>query len=173
MSVRETIHPQLHTLGALPIRRILPAPQRQMVGPFIFMDQGGPVTVPNNAGGGVPEHPHAGLSTFTYLMDGVLKHRDSAGYAATIRAGDIALMTAGRGITHEEMPDRTIKTPTQAVFFAQLWLALPDALEALEPTFAHHRQDDVPVVRDAGVAARVAGGVRAWAVGAGWAGGAV
>ena len=64
--VEQTIEPMASRVGAIPIRRYLPSRARQMVGPFIFMDLGGPLEVPAGAQGGAPEHPHAGLATFTY-----------------------------------------------------------------------------------------------------------
>ncbi|MEM9491874.1 MAG: pirin family protein [Myxococcota bacterium] len=160
-SIIETIPPRIHPLGGVSVRRYLPATGRQMVGPFIFMDYGGPFKIPHTMAKGVPEHPHAGLATFTYLMDGEMNHRDSAGYAATIRAGDIALMTAGRGITHEELPSRAEVKDTHRAHFLQLWIALPDEAEETEPTFELHRQADLPVVRTDGALVRVA-------MGSGW-----
>ena len=97
--VQQTIEPTPENLGAISIRRYLPSRTRQMVGPFIFMDQGGPLELPDGTSGGVPEHPHAGLSTFTYLMEGSVEHTDSAGNQAVVERGDVALMTAGSGIT--------------------------------------------------------------------------
>lgn len=126
-----------------------------MVGPFIFMDQGGPITVPYRADAGVPEHPHAGLSTFTYLMAGSGYHRDSAGHEQIIQTGDIALMTAGSGITHEERPDQSENSSTREVYFLQLWLALPDEREDMPPTFEHHPAASLPMVRMDGAELRV------------------
>lgn len=161
MSIVQVIKPVAHTLGPVPIRRILPSRHRSMVGPFIFMDQGGPLTLPNRPGGGVPEHPHAGLSTFTYLFKGTMNHADSAGNVATIQSGDIALMTSGSGLTHEELPDPTDRSPTVDLFFIQMWLALPDALEETDPAFEHYRKHELPVVAGAGATARLA-------MGSGW-----
>ena len=146
MTIVQTISPRAENLGPLSIRRVLPSPERQMVGPFIFMDQGGPLTVPCRADAGVPEHPHAGLSTFTYLMAGTGYHRDSAGYEQIIETGDIALMTAGSGITHEERPPQSDQSPTREVYFLQLWLALPDEREDMAPVFEHHPAASLPTV---------------------------
>ncbi|MFT5680977.1 MAG: redox-sensitive bicupin YhaK (pirin superfamily) [Myxococcota bacterium] len=161
--ILQTLSPRMHSLGGLPVGRILPHISRKMLGPFIFMDYGGPVTVPHRPGAGVPEHPHAGLATFTYFMAGELKHRDSAGYAATIRSGDIALMTAGSGITHEELSGDGDGSGTEDLHFLQLWIALPDALEEVEPAFELHRQSDLPIFQADGVTARLAMGT-AWGV---------
>ncbi|MEM9393429.1 MAG: pirin family protein [Pseudomonadota bacterium] len=150
MAVIRSIEPMVEQLGPIQVRRVLPAPEQQMVGPFIFLDQGGPLEVPAHIMQGVGEHPHAGLSTLTYLLAGNGMHRDSAGHAAAIGAGDVALMTAGSGITHEERPNPEDSSPMRMVYFAQFWLALPDDVEDIAPTFEHHARDDLPLVALAG-----------------------
>lgn len=160
--VLQTIEPTAQHVGGISIRRYLPSRTRQMVGPFIFMDQGGPLELPDGTGGGVPEHPHAGLSTFTYLMEGSTEHTDSAGNRAVVQRGDVALMTAGSGITHEEMPPGDIDPgQRRRIEFAQMWLALPDEVEESDPTFQHVRADQLPTVDVGGGAARIA-------IGTGW-----
>ena len=160
--VLHTIEPTPEHVGAISIRRYLPSRTRQMVGPFIFMDQGGPLELPDGTGGGVPEHPHAGLSTFTYLMEGVIEHTDSAGNRAVVQRGDVALMTAGSGITHEEMPpgDSDPAQPRR-IDFAQMWLALPDEVEESDPMFQHVEAPQLPIVDLPGGSARIA-------IGTGW-----
>ncbi len=155
-AIAQRIEPVDHRLGPITIRRLLPAAQRQMVGPFIFFDHGGPFerdSMP--AGAGVPEHPHAGLATFSYLMHGTVRHCDSAGHSASIESGDIALMTAGSGITHEEIPQRG-QSPQH--MFAQLWLALPDEHEETAPSFEHHHENDLPLITFDRATARLAMG---------------
>ena len=145
MTISETLFPRISSLGPMQIRRVLPAPERQMVGPFIFMDQGGPQTLPRTPKAGVPEHPHAGLSTFTYLLRGRGLHRDSAGHSEIIEAGDIALMSAGKGITHEEVPAPDGEGSTLQSYFVQMWLALPDEHEDMNPTFERHKAASLPL----------------------------
>lgn len=160
--VQETIEPMASRVGNLPIRRYLPSQARQMVGPFIFMDLGGPLEVPAGVGGGTPEHPHAGLSTFTYLMQGSVEHTDSAGHRALVEPGDVALMTSGSGITHEELPPKVNgSTQDRRVEFAQMWLALPDEVEDSDPTFQHVRANELPTVDLNGGSARIT-------IGTGW-----
>ncbi len=165
MNLRPRRHPQGRWSGVPSCVGLLGPPVcievLGMVGPFIFMDQGGPLTLPRTTGGGVPEHPHAGLSTFTYLLQGRMMHADSAGNAATIQSGDNALMTSGSGITHEELPDATDSSKTVDIYFVQMWLALPDAFEETAPAFEHYRRDDLPVVTREGATARLAMG-SAW-----------
>ena len=159
--ISQTIEPMASKLGALEIRRYLPSLKRKMVGPFIFMDQAGPVEVPTTSGG-VPEHPHAGLSTFSYLMSGSVRHADSAGNVATIQQGDVALMSSGSGITHEERPPK-VDDPslTTTLEFAQMWLALPDEVEESDPSFQHATADEVPKIA-------LPGGNITLTIGSGW-----
>lgn len=149
MPITEILEPQVASVAGVPIRRLLPSRHRPMVGPFILMDQFGPLEIPAGVGGGVPEHPHAGLSTFTYLIEGSVHHRDSDGHDAIVRSGDVALMTAGSGITHEELPVVEGSSSFQRAFAVQMWLALPDPLEEMDPAFEHHTGATLPeVVRD-------------------------
>lgn len=162
MAIAQTIRPRERNLAGIVVRNVLPVRERSMVGPFIFMDQGGPLTLrksPQHTG--VPEHPHAGLSTFTYLLEGSQLHRDSAGHTAVFEAGDIALMSAGRGITHEELPDPADTSDTFTIYFAQMWLALPDAVEEMAPAFEHHASADLPVAEGKDARGRVLMGT-AW-----------
>src|SRR5690606_14039874 len=91
-------------LGGFEVGRVLPYPQRRMVGPFIFLDEMGPEDLP----AGLPRkvdvrpHPHIGLATLTYLFSGEITHRDSLGSHQVIRPGEVNWMTAGRGISHSE-----------------------------------------------------------------------
>src|SRR5918994_750041 len=97
------IVPRVRDLGdGFSVRRALPHGKRQMVGPFIFFDQMGPVQFIAGQGLDVRPHPHIGLATVTYLFDGRVMHRDSEGNQAEIRPGAMNLMTAGRGIAHSE-----------------------------------------------------------------------
>ena len=145
-------------MGDMSLFRVLPHRQRKMVGPFVFMDQGGPLTLQKSRCNGFPEHPPAGLSTFTYLIEGSVMHRDSAGFQAHIRSGDSALMTAGSGISHEEAPVFEDHATKHTMYFAQMWLALPDAAEDMPPTFEHHPALSIPVVEQARSTVRIAMG---------------
>lgn len=161
MPIAKLIQPRIESLGPFAVRRVLPASEQLMVGPFIFIDQGGPAQIPNTPRSGVGEHPHAGLSTFTYLLAGRGYHRDSAGNEAAISAGDIALMTAGSGITHEERPDPQDNSPVLDVYFVQMWLALPDEREDCDPSFELHHKDTLPCITAAFGEVRVGMGT-AW-----------
>jgi redox-sensitive bicupin YhaK (pirin superfamily) len=106
MSIIQTILPTTHDLGDFKVRRVLPSKARRMVGPFIFVDELGPAQLAIGTGMDVRPHPHINLATVTWLFggefSGAIEHRDSLGTFATIRPGQVNLMTAGRGIVHSE-----------------------------------------------------------------------
>ncbi len=120
-------------LRAMTVRRTLPQRQRSLIGAWCFVDHYGPDDVAGSGGMVVPPHPHTGLQTVSWLFTGEIEHRDSAGHHATVRPGELNLMTAGRGISHSEY-----STPgTTTLHGAQLWLALPDGDRHVEPAFEH------------------------------------
>ena len=156
----QTITPTTHDLGDFKVRRTLPSRTRTMVGPFIFVDQFGPAQFDLGGGMDVRPHPHINLSTVTYLFEGAIDHRDSIGTFATIRPGAVNLMTAGSGIAHSERsPDaerqRADGSGMGRISGMQTWLALPDGKEELPPAFQHVGADDLPMLRDTGVEARI------------------
>ncbi|WP_417622631.1 pirin family protein [Parasphingorhabdus sp.] len=160
-SIIQTITPATHDLGAFQVRRVLPSRHRRMVGPFIFVDEFGPATLPEGPGMGVRPHPHINLATVTYLFEGAIDHRDSLGTHQTIRPGEVNLMTAGRGIVHSERsPLATINEP-KPMFGMQTWLALPDGKEEMDPAFENVGASDLPLVEDGGAKARIIMG-RLW-----------
>ncbi len=98
-----TVLPRVKDLGdGFEVRRVLPAAERRMVGPFVFFDQFGPTILRAGKGLDVRPHPHIGLATVTYLLEGEIMHRDSLGSRQVIRPGAVNWMTAGRGIAHSE-----------------------------------------------------------------------
>jgi len=124
------IVPRTRDLGdGFEVRRALPHGKRQMVGPFIFFDQMGPVQLIAGQGLDVRPHPHIGLATVTYLFDGRVMHRDSEGNALEITPGAMNLMTAGRGIAHSERSPASARQGTEGMFGIQSWIALPQAHE--------------------------------------------
>ena len=128
------------------VNRTLPHRDRRMVGAWCFVDHFGPDAVLAMPGMRVPPHPHTGLQTVTWLLEGAVEHRDSLGTVQTITPGALNLMTAGRGISHsEESP--VDRPPT--LHGVQLWVALPDADTEIDPRFEH--VTDLPRVGDRGV----------------------
>jgi len=153
------IVPRVRDLGdGFSVRRALPHGRRQMVGPFIFFDQMGPVQFIAGQGLDVRPHPHIGLATVTYLFDGRVMHRDSEGNALEITPGAMNLMTAGRGIAHSERSPAAARRGSEGMFGIQSWIALPRAQEETEPSFQHFDAGSLPVIEDGGVWARVIAG---------------
>lgn len=146
MSVVETIQPVTHDLGQFQVRRVLPSRGRTMVGPFIFVDEFGPAQLDVGAGMDVRPHPHINLATVTWLFEGAIDHRDSLGTLATIRPGQVNLMTAGRGIVHSERSPRAERDGGARLYGMQTWLALPDGMEEIEPAF--EARIDLPFLDD-------------------------
>jgi redox-sensitive bicupin YhaK (pirin superfamily) len=138
----ELLAPRQVPLGgprAMDVRRTLPQRQRSLIGAWCFLDHYGPDRVGDSGGMKVPRHPHTGLQTVSWLFTGEIEHRDSAGFHAAVRPGEVNLMTAGRGISHSEF-----STPATTVLHgAQLWVALPDSARHMAPTFEHFRPEPV------------------------------
>lgn len=146
-------------IGAFVVRRVLPAPIRRAVGPFVFFDHMGPAQIPPGAGMDVRPHPHIGLATVTYLYAGEIVHRDSLGSNLSIRPGAVNWMIAGRGIVHSERSGPELRREGGPVDGIQAWVALPVADEEMEPAFEHHPVESLPVLTPApGVWARVLAG---------------
>ena len=156
--VEQTILPATRDLGDFKVRRALPSAKRRMVGPFVFLDSFGPVVLRPGQGVDTRPHPHIGLSTLTYLIDGESDHRDSEGYVQTIRPGEVNLMTAGRGIVHSERSGAASRAREETMFGFQAWLGLPQALEETDPGFQHVAASDVPLIADGGMALKLLAG---------------
>lgn len=138
----QTVPARAATLGnGMEISRALPSRQRRSVGAWVFLDHFGPADIAGQAGVDVAPHPHTGLQTVSWLLEGEMLHKDSLGYEQLIRPGQLNLMTAGRGISHSEEspPDHGDR-----IHGVQFWVALPDEHRNMEPTFDHH--PEVPVL---------------------------
>ena len=149
------IYPKEHDLGGFMVRRALPCSRRRMVGPWIFFDHMGPAAFPPGKGIDVRPHPHINLATVTYLFEGEMLHRDSLGNDLIIRPGEINLMVAGSGIVHSERQRDEVKKKNNRLHGLQLWLALPEADEEMNPEFHHYDAEAIPRVTLEGVAIRV------------------
>lgn len=146
--------------SSLEVRRILPYRRRRMVGPFVFLDHAGPIsTIPNDLTSmDVLPHPHIGLSTVTYLFGGQVTHRDSLGVEQTIRPGEVNWMTAGKGISHSERfedPELLAKSSLEMI---QTWVALPEEVEEINPTFENYQPEQLETYTDKGVWFRLIAG---------------
>lgn len=154
-AIEHLIIPSSRDIGGFSVRRALPTARRRMVGPFIFFDRMGPAILRGGEAMDVRPHPHIGLSTVTYLFDGAIRHRDSLGTEMVIRPGDVNLMTAGRGIVHSERSPDEMRGGDMPMSGLQTWLALPEAMEEIDPAFEHTATTELPEISHGGVHARV------------------
>ncbi|MEO1315289.1 MAG: pirin family protein [Pseudomonadota bacterium] len=149
--IETVIVPRARDIGAFEVRRALPSSARQMVGPFIFFDQMGPVEFLTDQGMDVRPHPHIGLATVTYLFQGAIHHRDSLGTSMEITPGAVNWMIAGRGITHSERTGAAERAKEQKPLFGiQTWVALPEAHEETDPGFENQPSQALPEIEGEG-----------------------
>ncbi len=134
------------TVGALSVRRALPQRSRRTVGAWCFADHIGPAAVTEDRGLDVGPHPHAGLQTVTWLIEGEALHHDSLGTEQLIKPGQLNLMTAGYGVAHAEEPTGRYRGTLEGI---QLWIAQPDRSRGGASTFEHYRDLPQVVVDDA------------------------
>ncbi len=155
-SVSTIIEPKLVIEGAGVLLRRSVAPSRaNPLDPFLLFDHfafNDPIEGPLR---GFPMHPHRGIETVTYMLEGSVHHRDSLGNAGLIGPGDVQWMTSGRGILHEEMPRRG---PQGNIYGFQLWVNLPAALKMSQPRYQEVNATSIPVARREGAAIRVVAG---------------
>lgn len=137
-------------LGSTAVRRLLPNLGRRLVGPWCFVDHYGPQDIAAAPGMQVPPHPHMGLQTVSWLLEGEVHHRDSIGSDQLIRPGQLGLMTSGHGIAHAEQSPPVHPASLHGV---QLWVALPASAREVAPAWAHH--PDLPRFTDAGASTTV------------------
>ena len=154
-AIETLIVPRARDLGDFEVRRALPAPQRQMVGPFIFFDQAGPAEFVTGQGVDVRPHPHIGLATVTYLFRGEFQHRDSLGSDQIIHPGAVNWMIAGSGVTHSERTSAATRQHPHSLFGIQTWVALPEAAEDGAAGFEHAARETLPVLDAEGATARL------------------
>lgn len=134
--------------------RVFPTPELDMLDPFLLLDEFG-TDNPDDYIAGFPDHPHRGFETVTYMIEGIMKHKDSAGGEGILRSGGVQWMTAGRGAIHSEMPEQ--EEGVMRGF--QLWVNLPAKDKMKPPHYQNVEPEDVPVVtKDNGVVIRVLAG---------------
>ena len=133
----EVIEGRATEVGGFGVRRVLPRHARRTVGAWCFADHMGPGSVAAGAGLDIGPHPHIGLQTVTWLLDGAVLHRDSLGSEQLIRPGQLNLMTAGHGVSHSE---ETTGVHTGSLHGIQLWVAQPEATRDGAPAFEHHAE---------------------------------
>lgn len=132
-------------IGDFLVGRLIPFRKKRMVGPFIFIDHMGPSDVGPGRYLDIGQHPHIGLSTLTYLLDGTIEHRDSVGSVQEIKPGSVNWMTAGRGVVHTERTPASLRDgSTHRLHGYQIWVALPQDQEEIAPSFHHTPKVDIP-----------------------------
>ena len=146
----EVTESHLATVGRFSVRRALPRRGRRTVGAWCFADHMGPADVTATSGLDIGPHPHIGLQTVTWLLDGEALHRDSLGSEQLIAPGQLNLMTAGRGVSHSEEATGRYSGRLEGI---QLWVALPDVTRNGEPAFEHH--GDLPRIDLSGATATI------------------
>jgi redox-sensitive bicupin YhaK (pirin superfamily) len=144
----QRIHPAMRDdIGDLITQRPVPGPHLDQIDPFLFLNHHGPqVYPPHNGGLPFGPHPHRGFETVTFILDGLLAHRDSAGHENVIGPGGVQWMTAGRGLVHAEVSPREFLDTGGPLEILQLWVNLPPALKMTEPRYIGLQKDAIPTV---------------------------
>ncbi|XYJ09557.1 pirin family protein [Telluria sp. B2] len=142
------IHPALRDdIGDLITQRPVPSAHLDQIDPFLFLNHHGPQTYPpHNRGLPFGPHPHRGFETVTFILDGMLMHKDSAGYESIIRAGGVQWMTAGSGLVHAEISPPEFLESGGPLEILQLWINLPPHLKMTQPAYTGLQKDDIPAL---------------------------
>ncbi len=136
-------------IGDFLVGRLIPFRKKRMIGPFIFIDHMGPTTLGPTKYMDVDQHPHIGLCTLTYLLEGEVMHKDSLGTVKPIQPGSVNLMAAGKGVSHtERTPQHLRGGKSFRVEGYQIWIALPKNLEDMNPEFFHVPENQLPKWKD-------------------------
>lgn len=144
--------------GGLRVHRPFPTPQADWFDPFLLFDEMDPKVHAPGKASGVPPHPHRGFETVTYMFQGEIEHRDSAGNQGVIGPGDVQWMTAGDGIVHSEMSSTKIQTEGGTTHGIQMWVNLPASLRRTTPRYQGLTSDELPTVSGEGWSAHVIAG---------------
>jgi len=138
------VPPRNVNIGGADIKRLLPYRMKRMVGPFIYFDHFPSTGFEPGEGMSVAPHPHIGLSTLSYLLEGQVFHHDSLDNRQLLQPGDVNWMTAGKGISHSERIPGDLKSHAYNLHLLQFWVALPKEHEDREPSFHHHPKESIP-----------------------------
>ena len=128
--------------GGFKVRR--PAAMGRLMSPFLLLDEMGPVVYAPGEAIGAPSHPHRGFETVTYLLDGGMKHADSAGNSGDLNPGDVQWMTAGRGVIHSELPQDHMMENGGRMHGFQIWVNLPAKDKMMLPRYQDIHSSDIP-----------------------------
>jgi redox-sensitive bicupin YhaK (pirin superfamily) len=144
--------------GGFEVRRPFPTRGLLDLDPFLLLDEMGPADLAPGEAKGAPDHPHRGFETVTYMLEGRMEHRDSAGHAGSIGPGDVQWMTAGDGVVHSEMPAREVLEKGGRMHGFQLWVNLPRGEKRMRPRYQELPSSRIPLGRAEGVSVRVIAG---------------
>tara|TARA_Y100001968_G_scaffold331017_2_gene384442 strand:- start:2858 stop:3730 length:873 start_codon:yes stop_codon:yes gene_type:complete len=142
--------------GGFKVRR--PYSMNRVLSPFLLIDEMGPVNYGPGEAVGAPWHPHRGFETVTYLLEGRMRHEDSAGNSGELNPGDVQWMTAGRGIIHSEEPQEDFQKSGGVMHGFQIWVNLPSKHKMMSPRYQEITANDSPTVEKNGVWARIIAG---------------
>lgn len=156
-TIERTITAHIAPVGTFTVKRALPTPKKQSIGPWVFLDHFGPFRIKPGEDG-VGPHPHAGIETVTYLLNGRNRHRDSAGHEGIVSRFGAQWMTAGRGIVHSEAP-LAESEDEMTMHGIQLWTSLPRAKKLMERKYQRIDADDVAEYEKGGANVRVVAGL--------------
>lgn len=145
MNEKLIVEERRRDIGNFKVGRLLPVREKRQVGPFTFIDHMGPETLRKGFYMDVDQHPHIGLATLTYLFEGEIEHRDSLGSIQRVTPGDAGFMTAGKGITHTERTPIDMRNDREYPAHGyQIWIALPEEIEEMEPKFEYLPKSEMP-----------------------------
>lgn len=139
-----TAHQQTEGGGFI-VRRPLPSYDLQSLDPFLLIDEMGPVNYAPGKAVGAPDHPHRGFETVTYLLEGEVQHKDSAGHQGVLKPGDVQWMTAGSGVVHSEMPSQELLDKGGMMHGFQIWVNLPARLKMTRPRYQEVTKHQIPI----------------------------
>lgn len=156
----QSTHQAFHTLegDGFEVARAIPSPAYEAIGPFIFLDQFGPIEVAPGQARGASAHPHAGIETLTLLLEGRSVHKDSLGNESVMQPGEVQWMRAGRGIIHDEGPDAQMRRTGGRNHGVQLWLNLPKGHKHDAPLYRHIKAEEIPHLQGDKALARLVAG---------------
>lgn len=128
------------------VRRALPSRTHEAIGPFIFLDHFGPISVAPGEAKGASAHPHAGIETLSLLLEGSIRHKDSIGNESVMGPGEVQWMRAGRGVIHDESPEAAFLRDGGQVHGVQLWVNMPRGEKHADPAYRHVTRDEIPLL---------------------------
>lgn len=158
-SIRKVVKAEYRPIGDLVTYSPMPTGSIEMIDPFIFLNHHGPQTYkPNNKGLPFGPHPHRGMETVTFILDGDISHKDSGGNESIISSGGVQWMTAGSGLIHAEVSSEKFKEKGGDLEILQLWVNLPASLKMTEPWYKGIQKNEIPIKEFDGGKAQVVSG---------------